>query len=84
MMKKKDGSPITTVGDDKKGELLERRKFPLSGRPCDSELLDWLGTCFTKDFAVPCDVPPGHRSFVLLRMTVWVGAHQSMTCLFNA
>jgi hypothetical protein len=27
MMKKGDGSPITTVGEDKKGELLERRKF---------------------------------------------------------
>ena len=34
-----DGTPITIVGDDKKGELLERRKFPLRGRPCDPKLL---------------------------------------------
>ena len=43
-----DGSPITTVEDDKKGELLERRKFLPNVRVCGSKFFGEIRTCFRK------------------------------------
>ena len=66
----RDGSPITTVEDDKKRGIRESRICLPTVRVCGSQFFGEIRICLRRGFEKLGLLYPGHRSFVSLRMTI--------------